>query len=126
MYDSAMIRLADAVAAFPAMALKVSTLRAERDRGNLTTYLIGGREYTTLADIEEMFRRCAVTPKALAFGSAPSAETDRGGSQTAKSGSSETARGKSALAAALQTAKRLKGNSRTTSQPSSARRGEAL
>lgn len=126
MTDSAMIRLKEIPSHYPTMALKVSTLRAERARGNLTTYLIGGREYTTLADMEEMFRRCAVTPKALASGSVPRAETDGDGSHTPSSGLSGTVRGRSALAAALETAQKLRSNSRNTSQASSARKGEAL
>lgn len=97
-----MRRLKDAAALYPELGLTVQTLRTERDKGNLRTYIVAGKEFTTEADVEVMFKRCAVTPKALASGSDLSAETDQAGSPTAKSGSSETASGKSALAAALE------------------------
>jgi hypothetical protein len=122
-----MRRLKEAAALYPELGLTVQTLRTERDKGNLTTYIVAGKEFTTEADIEEMFRRCAVTPKALASGSDPSAGTDPAGSPTGKSGSSGTGRARSALAVALETAQRLRGSSPGTSATSTARqRGEAL
>lgn len=44
MSDDTPIRLADACRYFPAGALTPSALRRERDRGNLTTFLIAGKE----------------------------------------------------------------------------------
>ena len=82
----------------------VSTLRAEADRGRLTIYKIGKRYYTTPADIREMVRQCRVEQKAPAFTLI----------RNASNGSSETERASSALAAASETALRLKSISRNT------------
>jgi hypothetical protein len=82
----------------------VSTLRAEAGRGRLTIYKIGKRFYTTPADIREMVRLCRVDQKAPAF------TLTRNGNNTL----SETDRASSALAAARETAMRLKNSSRNT------------
>jgi hypothetical protein len=120
------LRLRDAIALFPGIGLTVQTLRTERDKGNLITMMVANKEYVTRAAIEEMFQRCAVTPRGLGSGSDLSAER-MDGSLTEKSGSSATGRAKSALAAAMLTAQKLKGSSPATSQRSTARpRGEAL
>ena len=85
--------------------LTLSTLRAERDRGRLTTYRIGKRDYTTVADIRGMIQECRVEPKARAFTLI----------QNESSGPSATERASSALAAANETVLRLKSISRNTS-----------
>ena len=38
--------------------MTVSGLRRERDRGNLHTFIIAGREMTTLAEMRKMVERC--------------------------------------------------------------------
>ena len=83
----------------------LSTLRAERDRGRLTTYRIGKRDYTTVADIRGMIQECRVEPKARAFTLI----------RNESNGLSETDRASSALAAANETVLRLKSISRNTS-----------
>ena len=101
------IRLRDAVALFPDTGLTVASLRVERDKGNLVTMIVAGKEFTTRAAIEEMFVKCAVTPKGQGSGSDPN-DKKAGGSPTVKSGSSETGRARSALASARQIVQRLK------------------
>jgi len=82
----------------------VYTLRAEADRGRLTIYKIGKRYYTTPGDVKEMVRQCRVDQKAPDFTSI----------RREINSSSETERASSALAAARETALRLKNSSRTT------------
>lgn len=43
---------------FPDGTMGASGLRKERDRGNLVTEMIAGKEYTTLAAIERMRELC--------------------------------------------------------------------
>lgn len=93
----------------------VYTLRTEADRGRLAIYKIGKRYYTTPADIKEMVRQCRVDQKAQGFTLI----------RTERSGSSETERASSALAAANETALRLKNSSRNTLGKSIARNRQA-
>ena len=99
--DSDTITLKDAAQHF---GFTIWTLRAEADRGRLTIYKIGKRYYTTPADVKEMVRLCRVGLKDQGFISI----------QGASSTLSETDRASSALAAANETALRLKNSSRTT------------
>ncbi|MGO4173734.1 hypothetical protein [Bosea sp. TAF32] len=50
--------------AFPDGTMTVRTLRAERDRGRLETWIIGKREYTSLAAIAKMIELCRTAPRA--------------------------------------------------------------
>lgn len=93
----------------------VYTLRSEADRGRLAIYKIGKRYYTTPADIREMINQCRVDQKARGF------TLIRSASNT----SSETERASSALAAANETAQRLKNSSRNTLGKSIARNRQA-
>lgn len=53
------LRLAKAAAlAFPDGGMTEKGLRREHARGNLTIERVAGKDYTTLAYIEEMRRRC--------------------------------------------------------------------
>ena len=61
--DNAPLRLADACRHFSHGAITVSGLRRERDRGNLTTFMIAGKEFTTLKNIKDMIARCAAKEK---------------------------------------------------------------
>ena len=108
MNDNDPIKLKDAAEEY---GLTVSTLRAEAGRGRLAIYRIGKRDYTTRNDIREMVARCRVDQKGHGFTLTP----------PAGSGSSETDRASSALAAARETALRLKNTSRNTSATSTSR-----
>lgn len=99
--DADTITLKDAARHF---GFSVYTLRTEADRGRLTIYKIGKRYYTTPADVKEMVRQCRVEQKGQGFTSI----------RSASSGLSETERASSALAAANETALRLKNSSRNT------------
>jgi hypothetical protein len=99
--DGDTITLKDAAQHF---GFSVYTLRTEADRGRLAIYRIGKRYYTTPADIKEMVRQCRVDQKGRDFTLIRSGRT----------GSSETERASSALAAANETALRLKNSSRNT------------
>lgn len=99
--DDDTITLKDAAQHF---GFSVYTLRTEADKGRLTIYKIGQRYYTTPADIKEMVNRCRVEQKGRA------STLIRAGSN----GPSETERASSALAAAKESAERLKSISRST------------
>lgn len=99
--DDDTITLKDAAQHF---GFSVYTLRTEADNGRLTIYKIGKRLYTTPADIKEMVRQCRVVQKAQGFTSI----------RSVRNTPSETERASSALAAARETAERLKNSSRNT------------
>ncbi|MGY3359795.1 hypothetical protein ACVWZK_006458 [Bradyrhizobium sp. GM0.4] len=99
--DDDTITLKDAAGHF---GFSVYTLRTEADRGRLTIYKIGKRYYTTPADVKEMVRQCRVDQKA----------PDSTSIRNAINSSSETERVSSALAAARESALRLKNSSRNT------------
>ncbi len=82
--------------AFPAGAVKVSSLRLEASRGRLTVYRIAGKVMTTLADVRKMADLCRVEPSLPVSGSGQPARTER------PSGSSSTADASIALAALRQ------------------------
>lgn len=112
--------------AFPDGTMTVSGLRKERDRGRLRVSKIAGKEYTTLAAIQEMIEGCVVAPqKVPAFGSSPS-ERDRTDPSSAPSGaSSTTADTSAALDAAKRTVEALKSISPVTSQGNGSRTARA-
>jgi hypothetical protein len=99
--DDDTITLKDAAQHF---GFSVYTLRTEADRGRLAIYKIGKRYYTTPADIKEMVRQCRVDQKGQGFTLI----------RTAGNSLSETERASSALAAANESALRLKNSSRST------------
>ena len=76
--------------AFRDKSVKVSSLRKERDRGRLVTYMVAGKEFTTLKNIEEMIKKCVVTPKGRGFGSALNEGMQPDQSPTNANGSSAT------------------------------------
>jgi hypothetical protein len=100
--DNDTITLADAAKHF---GFSVYTLRAEADRRRLTIYKIGNRYYTTPADVRAMVQQCRVEQKAR----------DSISTRIVRSGSSETERASSALAAANEIALALKNSSRSSS-----------
>jgi hypothetical protein len=99
--DTDTITLKDAAQHF---GFSVWTLRSEAERGRLTIYKIGKRHYTTPGDVKEMIQKCRVEQKGQGFTSI----------RAAVSGPSETEKASSALAAARETALRLKNSSRNT------------
>ena len=93
--DTDPITLADAAQHF---GFSVWTLRTQADRGRLTIYRIGRKDYTTVNDMREMVRLCRVEKKAQ----------DSTSIQDDDNGQSETDRASSALAAANESALRLR------------------
>ena len=106
--DNDTITLKDAAQHF---GFTVWTLRAEADRGRLTIYRIGKRDYTTPNDIREMVQKCRVVKKGHGFTS----------TRSGNCGLSETDRASSARAGANETALRLRSASRNTSAISTSR-----
>jgi hypothetical protein len=99
--DDDTITLRDAAKHF---GFSVYILRTEAERGRLTIYKIGKRYYTTPGDVKDMVQQCRVDQKAPASISMRSAANMP----------SETERVSSALAAARETAQRLKSSSKST------------
>lgn len=99
--DGDIITLKDAAQHF---GFSVYSLRTEADKGRLTIYKVGKRYYTTPGDIKDMIKQCRVEQKGQDFTSI----------RSAANGSSETERVSSALAAARETALKLKNSSRNT------------
>src|ERR1700716_160505 len=94
------LRLSVAAAlAFPDGSMTVSGLRREGARGRLAIERVAGKDYTTLAAIEEMRALCRVPQKELASGSVPKSEARTERSANARCGLSETDRAKLARAA---------------------------
>ncbi|MBI1620792.1 excisionase [Aquamicrobium zhengzhouense] len=110
------LRLKDAVAiAFPYGGMSVSGLRREAFRGRLVMMRIAGKDFTTLAYIEEMKSRCLVLESLPASGCGQPVKTEK------RSGSSSTVESNSALAAANMIVERLSKSSRSTSPSASLR-----
>lgn len=110
------IRLADIIPlAFKHGGMTPSGLRREAARGNLTIMRMAGKDFTTLAYIEEMKRKCRVNGNPQGSGSGPQRKT------VPQSGSSSTEDSKRALVAAREIAARLKGISPDTSQDNTRR-----
>ena len=85
------LRLSVAAAlAFPDGSMTASGLRLECARGRLVVERIAGKQFTTLAHIEEMRRLCRVLPKELASTSEPNAAIRPETSPTTPPGSSVT------------------------------------
>lgn len=99
--DGDIITLKDAAQHF---GFSVYALRAEADNGRLVIYKVGRRYYTTPGDIKDMIQQCRVEQKVPASTSIRSVSNS----------SSETERASSALAAARETALRLKSGSKNT------------
>lgn len=89
----------------------IGVLKANGVAGKLEIYKLGTRYYTTPTAVRNWVQSCRVEPKAPGF------TLIRKGN----SGSSETERASSALAAARETAAKLKNSSRNTSAQSTNR-----
>jgi hypothetical protein len=120
------LRLDQAVeVAFLFGGMTVSGLRKERDRQNLVTEMIAGKEFTTLRNIEEMRVKCRAQQKVQDCGSSPKSETIKVSSSGERFGSLEMDRKKSARAALEITAKGLNARSPNTSPRSIPSRDKA-
>lgn len=104
------LRLAVAAAlAFPDGSMSTAGLRRESKRGRLTTMRIAGKDYTTLAYIEEMKERCLVKANQQGSGSAPQIENEP------PCGSSSTKGNNIALDAARRIVQELRQSSKNSS-----------
>jgi hypothetical protein len=113
------LRLSVAAAlAYPDGSMTASGLRRECARGRLAIERVAGKDYTTLAAIEEMRSLCRVPQKELASGSVPKNETPTAACANVRSGSSETDRAKSARAALQKIARAPSALSESISPPS--------
>jgi hypothetical protein len=108
MSDDDLITLKQACETVFGGAFKVSTLRAEAERGRLTIYRIGKRDFTTRKDLNRMRDKCRVQREGHTSTS----------TQSGESGLSETDQVLSAQAAAKAAVQRLKDFSRATSDKS--------
>jgi hypothetical protein len=104
--------------AFPDGSVSVSGLRREIGRGNLRVEMIAGKQFTTLADIETMRKKCAVPTKAR-----DSSSENHGGGENPIDGSSSTAMPADVASSARQahlrqTAQRLRASGQTPKRPS--------
>jgi hypothetical protein len=90
-----------AAIAYPDKSMTVSSLRKERNAGRLETWIMAGKEFTSLAAIEEMERQCRVQRRVPASTSSPPATTPMAGLLIAPAGSSATESERFALDAAL-------------------------
>jgi len=90
------LRLAEAAKiAFPSGGMTVSGLRREIARGRLAVEIIAGKQFTTLADIEEMRSQCRVRARVPVYTFGPNGATKEVASRNALPGSSETGIGMS-------------------------------
>jgi len=94
--------------AFPGGSMTASGLRKEWTRGRLAIERIAGKDYTTLAAIEEMRKLCRLDQKEPVSGSSLAAQKLKSEPPSRPYGSSGTETGKSALAAARMRAEKLK------------------
>jgi hypothetical protein len=99
--------------------LTAAALRTEAKRGRLVISRVAGKDWTSVAEVREMFDRCRVNPK----------ESDSGFDQreaaSAPPSSSETAQSRSAQAALNLRLSRLRESSPTTSPASISPTGRA-
>ena len=111
-----------AALAYPDGSMTASGLRKEARKGRLVIERTAGKDYTTLAAIEEMRALCRVHPKGRDSGSAKPDATDAGASPIPPYTSSETGNINRAQAAAKAIVAELKERSKPTSTPSTRRR----
>lgn len=116
--SGAPMRLADAAALF---GLSVSALRTEARHGRLVISRVAGKDFVTKAEIERMFERCQLAPKAPDYGSG--LPEPRTAATSEPHGSSATESINRARDAVLMTMERLKGGSAATSPQRTPQRG---
>src|SRR3954466_9648150 len=84
-----------AALAYPDGSMTASGLRREAARGRLAIERVAGKDYATLAAIEDMRALCRVPPKGLVSGSARRTEIPTAHSASALCGLFETDRARS-------------------------------
>jgi len=95
--------------------IKVHTLRAARDRGELMVERLGNKDFVTPDAINEWREKCRVNPKVQGSICVENDATLPGNSHTNQCGLSGTGQKQLARDAALATAQKLKDGSLTTS-----------
>ena len=103
--------------AFPGGGISASSLRRERDNGNLVIVPIAGKDFVTLQAIAEMREKCRVNPRVRGSGCAKPAAVPTE-APAPPCGSSLTEESSTALAAAQASVAKLKNGSPTTSRKS--------
>ena len=98
-----------AALAYPDGSMTASGLRREAAKGRLVIERTAGKDYTTLGAIRQMRERCRVEARGRDFGFGARAATDRPGTHTTQSGSSEMENIQRAQAAARMIVQELKG-----------------
>jgi hypothetical protein len=107
-----------AALAFPDGSMTASGLRREAAKGRLVIERVAGKDFTTLAAIEDMRALCRVPQKASVSGFAPKTEIPMVPSESAQFGSFEMDRARSARAALQKIARAPSEPSASTSPPS--------
>jgi hypothetical protein len=105
--------------------VKVSTLRLERDRGNLVVERIGRREFVTLRAVREMREKCRVQKSPPTSGSNRQNSMRPAGCESKPGGSSAIADGLLAQAATRATLRALSERLKTTSKQKGRSRASA-
>jgi hypothetical protein len=98
--------------------MTASGLRREAAKGRLVIERVAGKDFTTLAEIENMRALCRVPQKESVSGFVPKTETPTARSDSALFGSFEMDRVKSARAALQKIARAPSEPSASTSRPS--------
>src|ERR1700730_10900205 len=103
-----------AALAFPDGSITGNSLRKAAIQEELEHEILRGKYHTTLSAIDDWRASCRVHPKGQGSGPARQSETRTARSANARSGSSETDRGRSARAALQKMLKAPTGNSANT------------
>jgi len=120
--DNTPLRLAVAAdIAFPDGSISASSLRKERDAGRLTVERIAGKEYTTLANIQEMRRLCRDQAKDHSSGRSQQ-RSEAMAEQEALSGSLKTAPLGAAQASAQRMVEKLRQKKPNKLSPTTSRK----
>ena len=104
-----------AALAFPDGSIKLSSLRREAARGNLTVWRIANKFMTTLAEIEAMKEKCRVQRKAPDYGCDQNGRTGVERSLPIQSGSSSMVESTLPQDAVREKIRQLKQRSQITS-----------
>lgn len=111
--------------AFPEGGVTAAMLAAQAKRGRLTVERIGGRLFTTLADIEEMRERCRQKPRGHGCGGDEEPEDQTASVGRAIGSSKTTVESDTALASARLVAADLRKRLKTPSQNMSSANGKS-
>lgn len=100
--------------AFPDGSMGSAGLRKERDKGRLSTEIIAGKEYVTLAEIERMRELCRVQRREPVLSGGRKAARPTVPFEAVQDGGLKTAERELALASARERMKKRKQNSPNT------------